>query len=1314
MPDYNLYGLSSRSFEQLIQAISARIIGPGLVVFGDGPDGAREATFEGQTAYTSDGEPWEGYVVVQAKFHQRFQSSEAEGKWATNALAKELKKFSERKRKLKTPEYYVFCTNVVLSPGQGTGYKDRILTLLHDFARKKGLKGYALWDSDQLRVYLDSLPEVRQTYAAWITPGDVLSTVINSLRLQRPNFESVMASFLQKELLADQYVNLEQAGHTNEEKTPMARVFVDLLATRYPASDPVPTPEEEEGVFTGFVSEFLKEGSYKLQDVPEAQDGAPRDGKPSLGRFVLVGGPGQGKTTIGQFVCQLHRVSLLRGYSRKPMLPEVRAAMDLIERHCSTDALSLPVCKRFPFRIVLNHLARELSSPSGPRTVLSYITTRIKIRTDYDVDQNDIRQWLAQYPWVMVLDGLDEVPPASNRDDVLTAIQDFWVDVSQLQSDILILATTRPQGYEQDFSPQFYSHRYLSPLSSTRALHYGSRLATARYGNDKDREQRVTDRLRRASGEESTARLMRSPLQVTIMATLVDQTGQPPRERWRLFHEYYEVVYKREMERDIPAANILREHKSNIDHIHHQVGLILQIESENAGQTDARLPASRFGRVVEARLAAEGYKEKELARLKAKIIEAATHRLVFLVGMQANQVGFEIRSLQEFMAAESLTETQDDVVAHRLDAIASLSHWQNVFLFAAGKCFAIHQHLRDTILRICTTLNESDGSDLGPRLLLGSQLALELLIDGAAHQQPKFERSLGRLALKLLDRADQSLQVPLAAAYQSTLEEVYREELGLRLRRSSVSEQIGAWGVLLGLIERDVKWSARLGTEIWPRLPEDRLQILAAYLEETIAFPERVVTARWLTDAISTTAKDVSLTDCERAGLFWISTSKSGPEWFRAVARMFGYRLRFSRSVLPFEGVGASINPVLAKASTGVWRAAMKLPQRSPDWALINQLGSFSLEPDVSKLVMLLKNLSEIWSPTLGQLIARISPWPVAESILSCRTKEDVVHAASLGERGQLGNLESWLRAEHRWNQGIKWEDLVASDSNGAIPGPYLEKAGFPFLSAALGWRQEPDDERRALSAYSNLKTRTLKSSFARFILNLARMSGRESPAPKKKAWLSLSLLSDLLQYCDEPYLPVSELAPMLGEQNRDADLLALDQICRRATFFADSHRIVGEVAGKVSRIWAQNHHLEGLTLLLAACAADSDVYSFLTEPLRWPLSEPKFENAALILKLVHTRPTPSEARAIALDLASRRGGGQYDWIRLAAQASANRHLDRAVAEQSLLALYSVVSNDRIEVTKVISVLDDMARRRRSDLAHEERRASLQLGFLAT
>jgi hypothetical protein len=41
----------------------------GLVVFGDGPGGGREASFDGpSTSYPIQAQPWNGYVVLQAKF----------------------------------------------------------------------------------------------------------------------------------------------------------------------------------------------------------------------------------------------------------------------------------------------------------------------------------------------------------------------------------------------------------------------------------------------------------------------------------------------------------------------------------------------------------------------------------------------------------------------------------------------------------------------------------------------------------------------------------------------------------------------------------------------------------------------------------------------------------------------------------------------------------------------------------------------------------------------------------------------------------------------------------------------------------------------------------------------------------------------------------------------------------------------------------------------------------------------------------------------------------------------------------------------
>ena len=97
MPDYNLSGLSTRSFEQLIQAIAAKVLGPGIVIFGDGRDGGREATFDGTIDYAPRGERWSGYGVVQAKFKQRPENTQSDGDWAIQQLKSELEDFLDPK-----------------------------------------------------------------------------------------------------------------------------------------------------------------------------------------------------------------------------------------------------------------------------------------------------------------------------------------------------------------------------------------------------------------------------------------------------------------------------------------------------------------------------------------------------------------------------------------------------------------------------------------------------------------------------------------------------------------------------------------------------------------------------------------------------------------------------------------------------------------------------------------------------------------------------------------------------------------------------------------------------------------------------------------------------------------------------------------------------------------------------------------------------------------------------------------------------------------------------------------------------------------
>jgi len=142
MPDYDLSGLSPRSFEQLIQAIAIRVLGYRVQVFGDGPDGGREATFEGPVPYPIIGYQWDGYGVIQAKFHQRPNGRASDADWALRQLQEELKKYASAKDNRREPEYYIFATNVILTPVQERGSKDRAIRQLDDFKSQSSLKDY--------------------------------------------------------------------------------------------------------------------------------------------------------------------------------------------------------------------------------------------------------------------------------------------------------------------------------------------------------------------------------------------------------------------------------------------------------------------------------------------------------------------------------------------------------------------------------------------------------------------------------------------------------------------------------------------------------------------------------------------------------------------------------------------------------------------------------------------------------------------------------------------------------------------------------------------------------------------------------------------------------------------------------------------------------------------------------------------------------------------------------------------------------------------------------------------------------------------
>jgi hypothetical protein len=655
--------------------------------------------------------------------------------------------------------------------------------------------------------------------------------------------------------------------------------------------------------------------------------------------------------------------------------------------------------------------------------------------TSHRVPAADLRRWLSEYPWLLVLDGLDEVPVSSNRDGLMKAVHQFMIQAAQLSADVLVVAASRPQGYTGEFSPQTYQHRWLLPLSPRRALHYARRLAETKFGANTERQERVLSSLGRAVREESVARLMQTPLQVTIMTTLVDEGGHPPEEPWNLFNDYYDAIYRRERGRDTEAAEILRSHRPDIDALHRRVGFLLQRESERAGRTDAVMANEHFAEIVRERLANEGHKGAELESLSKAIISASTERLVLLVSPHGDDIGFELRPFQEFMAAEALLDVDDVLAGKRLRAIAPVGFWREVFLFCAGKCFAKRESMRDTIHTICAELNEDE---VGGTVLAGSQLALELLEDGIGRGQPKFGRLLTRIALRYLDRPTTPVHDRLAALHSSELSGLYSEEFEARLRAGPSAAWLTSWYCLLRILGQQAAENLDdLRSRYWPRDRQDRVALLK--LLPTAVGP-----------AVLGDLYDV-LTELSpsqlRADLPAPLPDADEPTWLSAFRDLSEYYGRGDRL-----DVNVSLTRYLTPSRRPRRRAGLAgVPSAAPGWQLLAAGSRFAEDPSSKTLADVLAlastSVAEVDPFSMAVDECRGCPWPFQSCLAWARRPEDLLKASDAAAAGLLGDLEAWRAAEQRWlKYGLRLADLQYVAEHPDLPfDAQIPRVGCPL-----------------------------------------------------------------------------------------------------------------------------------------------------------------------------------------------------------------------------------------------------------------------------
>lgn len=267
MGDYNLHGLTTRDFQHLVQGVARSVISSGVTAMGDGKDGNRDLVYRGASKYPTVDAAWNGYIVLACKFKQTPQDARKDAAWAISQLKSDLKKFSDKRRALHTPEYFIYVTNVALTPVPTTGGRARLEKVLSEFQVTLGFKDFAVWDYHDIRGFLDNNLDVRQAYGHLITAGDVLAQAVQCLAV-KPTFLDVMHRFLQKELITDMTAKLQSASDDPESQVELSNVFVDLPFAFAPDGL---APDHERKRGNGIVKYLVESGSSYSLAPPLAQ-----------------------------------------------------------------------------------------------------------------------------------------------------------------------------------------------------------------------------------------------------------------------------------------------------------------------------------------------------------------------------------------------------------------------------------------------------------------------------------------------------------------------------------------------------------------------------------------------------------------------------------------------------------------------------------------------------------------------------------------------------------------------------------------------------------------------------------------------------------------------------------------------------------------------------------------------------------------------------------------------------------------------------------------------------------------------------------
>jgi hypothetical protein len=675
--NYPLESLGPERFQQLAQALLVKEL-PGIVCYPVGmPDGGRDAV--GRPQHDSDGT----FTIYQVKFSKTNLADDRE--WVISAATKEVTKVA--RLKARGASKFVFITNVGGTSHLDVGSMDRLEVELSELLEIS----VQCWWRDDINRRLDSSWDIKLRYPEVLAGQDLLRLMTefrdDSSYRRRLN---AMKAFVADQYIEDQEVKFKQVELQNR----LLDLFVDLPYEL----DNKAIEEIYRKNFSASRENIDRSGYMELIRYSQSEDLGlkgtaaillKQTGGILTSQVVVEGAPGQGKSTLAQYLCQVHRIRLLNKSDDYQLLPA---------EHQSSPVL-------VPIKVDLRDLSEWLSGnnpyakESGKivdavdRSVETFLARLISVKAGgIEFSVNDLLELSKVTPLFVAFDGLDEVADIKRRAEVVISVSRSIVRLRENCPGLRVVITSRPAAFANSpgFDTKSFPRVQLGSVTRVQIVNYAERWMDARGLNEQERKEFfkiLNDKL----DQPHLRDLSRNPMQLTILLSLIHTKGPAlPDKRTSLYDSYVDLFFSRESTKN----SVVRDHLELLKDIHKYLAWILhsRAEANRGAGTAGRFTSIELRHVLNEYLVAEG----QSTAIIDEVFSAMLERVVMIVSRIEGTHEFEVQPLREYFAARYLYDTapysppgqeRRGTKPDRFDAIARNLHWLNVTRFFCG-CFS--------------------------------------------------------------------------------------------------------------------------------------------------------------------------------------------------------------------------------------------------------------------------------------------------------------------------------------------------------------------------------------------------------------------------------------------------------------------------------------------------------------------------------------------------------------------------------------------------------------------------------------------------